>query len=70
MVGATLVVGLLVAACGVRLLVPVLVALGVVLLVAAVMRRRLGGLTGDVYGAAIEIAEAAALVAAVAHRII
>jgi adenosylcobinamide-GDP ribazoletransferase len=39
-------------------------ALGVVVALAVWLRRRLGGLTGDVYGAAIEIAEVAALVAA------
>ena len=38
-------------------------ALAVVVVLALWMRRRLGGLTGDVYGAAIEIAEVAVLIA-------
>jgi adenosylcobinamide-GDP ribazoletransferase len=38
-------------------------ALAVVVVLAVWLRRRLGGLTGDVYGAAIELAEVAALVA-------
>jgi adenosylcobinamide-GDP ribazoletransferase len=38
-------------------------ALSVVVVLAVWLRRRLGGLTGDVYGAAIELAEVAALVA-------
>ena len=39
------------------------VAMGVALLVQAAVAKRLGGLTGDVYGMGIELAEAAALVA-------
>jgi adenosylcobinamide-GDP ribazoletransferase len=42
-------------------------SLSVVVLLAAWLRRRLGGLTGDVYGAAIEMAEVAALVAGGAY---
>ena len=38
------------------------VAIGAVLLVQAAVAKRLGGLTGDVYGLGIELAEAAALV--------
>jgi adenosylcobinamide-GDP ribazoletransferase len=38
-------------------------AMGVALLVQAAVAKRLGGLTGDVYGMGIELAEAAALVA-------
>ncbi|HXQ24755.1 MAG TPA: adenosylcobinamide-GDP ribazoletransferase [Candidatus Acidoferrales bacterium] len=49
---------------GSRLLVPATVALAVALAFAVWMRRRLGGLSGDVYGAAIELAEVAFLVAA------
>jgi cobalamin 5'-phosphate synthase/cobalamin synthase len=41
----------------------VVVAMAVALLVQAVVAKRLGGLTGDVYGMGIELAEAAALVA-------
>jgi len=44
-------------------LVVVLVAMGVALLVQAAVAKRLGGLTGDVYGLGIELAETAALVA-------
>ena len=43
-------------------LVVALVAMGVALLVQAAVAKRLGGLTGDVYGMGIELAEAAALV--------
>ena len=44
-------------------LVVAVLAMGVALLVQAVVAKRLGGLTGDVYGMGIELAEAAALVA-------
>ena len=44
-------------------LVIAVVAMGVALLVQAAVAKRLGGLTGDVYGMGIELAEAAALVA-------
>jgi adenosylcobinamide-GDP ribazoletransferase len=47
----------IVAALGLRLLLPALAATLGVFLLGLWMRRRLGGLTGDVYGAAIEIAE-------------
>ena len=43
-------------------LVIAVVAMGVALLVQAAVAKRLGGLTGDVYGMGIELAEAAALV--------
>ena len=43
-------------------LVVALLAMGVALLVQAAVAKRLGGLTGDVYGMGIEIAEATALV--------
>jgi adenosylcobinamide-GDP ribazoletransferase len=43
-------------------LVVAAVAMGVALLVQAAVAQRLGGLTGDVYGLGIELAEAAALV--------
>ena len=44
-------------------LVTAVVAMAVALLVQAAVAKRLGGLTGDVYGLGIELAEAAALVA-------
>jgi adenosylcobinamide-GDP ribazoletransferase len=44
-------------------LVVTVVAMAVALLVQAAVAKRLGGLTGDVYGMGIELAEAAALVA-------
>jgi cobalamin 5'-phosphate synthase/cobalamin synthase len=44
-------------------LVVAVVSMGVALGVQAVVAKRLGGLTGDVYGMGIELAEAAALVA-------
>ena len=44
-------------------LVVAVVAMGVALLVQAAVAKRLGGLTGDVYGMGIELAETAALVA-------
>ncbi|MCX6373398.1 MAG: adenosylcobinamide-GDP ribazoletransferase [Actinobacteria bacterium] len=43
-------------------LVVAAIAMGVALLVQAAVAKRLGGLTGDVYGMGIELAEAAALV--------
>jgi adenosylcobinamide-GDP ribazoletransferase len=43
-------------------------ALGIAALLGAWLRRRLGGLTGDAYGAAIELTEAACLVLALAIR--
>ncbi len=50
-------------ALGVVGLVPVAAAAGATLLWAALMVRRLGGLTGDALGAAVEVAELAALLA-------
>jgi adenosylcobinamide-GDP ribazoletransferase len=47
-------------------LVPLAVALAVTVLAGAFARRRFGGTTGDVLGASVELAELAALVAAVA----
>jgi len=51
-------------------LAPVAAAAGATLLWAALMIRRLGGLTGDALGAAVEVAELAALLAfaALGHR--
>jgi adenosylcobinamide-GDP ribazoletransferase len=46
---------------------PLLAALGACLLFALVVYRRIGGLTGDAYGACIELAELAFLVAACAR---
>jgi adenosylcobinamide-GDP ribazoletransferase len=48
---------------GRRALVPGLAALLVALALGGLMRRKLGGLTGDVYGAAIELSELAFLLA-------
>lgn len=65
---ATLLVGavLAVAAVGYDAWAAILVALLVVAVVRRSCRRRLGGVTGDVMGAAVELVEAAALVALVA----
>jgi adenosylcobinamide-GDP ribazoletransferase len=49
---------------GLRAVGPTCAALGVALGIAVWLRRRLGGLTGDVYGATIELAELTFLVAA------
>jgi adenosylcobinamide-GDP ribazoletransferase len=46
------------------LLRPAAATLAVMVVLALWLRRRLGGMTGDVYGAAIEIAETAALITA------
>lgn len=53
-----------VACIGARAIAPTLAALFAALTLAFAMRRRLGGLTGDVYGAAIELAELAFLLVA------
>jgi adenosylcobinamide-GDP ribazoletransferase len=67
-VGVGLGVGLAVAALGLRgLAVAGGAAVGAVL-VGALARRRLGGVTGDVLGASVELATTLALVAAVATR--
>jgi adenosylcobinamide-GDP ribazoletransferase len=63
---ATLVVVAL--ALGPAMLVGAGVALGLTLLLGLWLQARLGGLTGDVYGAAIELAEVASLVTATAWR--
>jgi adenosylcobinamide-GDP ribazoletransferase len=52
------------AAAGLRALLPAGAALAAAASLALVVRRRLGGLTGDAYGAAIELAETAFLVCA------
>jgi adenosylcobinamide-GDP ribazoletransferase len=49
---------------GLRVALPAAVSLATVAVAALSIQRRLGGLTGDAYGAAIELAEAAFLVAA------
>lgn len=49
---------------GVHVIVPSVAAVAAAASLALVVRRRVGGLTGDVYGAAIELAEVAFLVAA------
>jgi adenosylcobinamide-GDP ribazoletransferase len=62
--GATILIGLALAALGARLIVPAAAALVASSLFALWLRARLGGLTGDVYGAAIEIAEVTMLAVA------
>jgi adenosylcobinamide-GDP ribazoletransferase len=59
--------GVLVAV-GSQALGPTIAALGTSLWLAALMLRRLGGLTGDVYGAAIELSELAFLIVAISMR--
>jgi adenosylcobinamide-GDP ribazoletransferase len=61
---ATAVMAAAIVALGLRLAVPALGALAAAAVIAVWLRRRLGGLTGDVYGATIELAEATALVLA------
>jgi adenosylcobinamide-GDP ribazoletransferase len=61
---ATVIVAAAVLLLGPRLIAPALGALAAAALFALWLRRRLGGLTGDVYGATIELAEATALVLA------
>jgi adenosylcobinamide-GDP ribazoletransferase len=55
--GATVIVAIALAALGTRLIVPAAGALAAASLFALWLRRRLGGLTGDVYGASIELGE-------------
>jgi adenosylcobinamide-GDP ribazoletransferase len=62
--GATALLAVVVAGAGVRLVAPALGAAVAALLLGFWLTRKLGGLTGDVYGAAIEIAEVTALVLA------
>jgi adenosylcobinamide-GDP ribazoletransferase len=63
-VGSTAILGLMILALGSRLLLPAASALVLVMLFSLWMRRRLGGLTGDVYGAAIELGEVTMLAVA------
>jgi adenosylcobinamide-GDP ribazoletransferase len=65
---ATVLLALALLAVGTRLLVPAAGALAAATLFALWLRRRLGGLTGDVYGASIELAEVAALAIITAIR--
>jgi adenosylcobinamide-GDP ribazoletransferase len=62
--GATIIAALLLAPLGARALAPTLCGAVAALAIAARLHRHLGGLTGDVYGAAIEVAELMFLVAA------
>ena len=62
---ATALTGALMVSCGARFLAPAVLACLVALALGVWLQRRLGGLTGDVYGAAIEVAEVVFLVAAV-----
>jgi len=63
-VAATLLAAPVAVAMGPRAAVPVTAALAAALLFALAVHRRIGGLTGDAYGACIELAEVAFLVAA------
>ena len=64
--GAALAVLVAIPAMGLHALVLLVAAATVTAAVAALSRRRLGGVTGDVMGAAVELSATAALVAAVA----
>lgn len=64
LVVASAMTAVIVGCIGVRAIAPTLAALFAALTLAFAMRRRLGGLTGDVYGAAIELAELAFLLVA------
>jgi adenosylcobinamide-GDP ribazoletransferase len=66
--GATAILAVALGAVGVRLVVPAVGALATASLFALWLRRRLGGLTGDVYGASIELAEVVTLALAGAQR--
>jgi adenosylcobinamide-GDP ribazoletransferase len=59
--GATALLALALAAVGIRLVAPAAGALAAASLFALWLRCRLGGLTGDVYGASIELAEVVTL---------
>jgi adenosylcobinamide-GDP ribazoletransferase len=61
---ATALVAIALGALGARLLVPAASALVVATIVSLWMRHRLGGLTGDVYGAIVELSEVTMLVVA------
>jgi adenosylcobinamide-GDP ribazoletransferase len=65
---STAIMGLALAGLGAHLVTAALAAGLVVLLLGLWLRRRLGGLTGDVYGAAVELAEVAALMVAAVVR--
>ncbi|HEV3030670.1 MAG TPA: adenosylcobinamide-GDP ribazoletransferase [Polyangia bacterium] len=66
--GATAILALAIGVIGPRFIAPAAGALVAASLLALWLRRRLGGLTGDVYGAAIELAEVATLAIAGAMR--
>jgi adenosylcobinamide-GDP ribazoletransferase len=57
LVGATAILAFVLVALGPRLIIPTLGALLAATVFSLWLRQRLGGLTGDVYGAAIELAE-------------
>lgn len=66
LIGATALTALIIAGIGAHAVVPALVALAIALAVASWLDRRLGGITGDVCGAAIELAELGYVIAACA----
>lgn len=66
---ASAILMVLIASLGLRFVLPALGALAVAFAIGIWMHRRLGGLTGDVYGAAIELAEVAALAFAAGQAI-
>ena len=65
---ATLIMGGILAVAGLRAFAPTVAALAAALGFAVWLQRRLGGLTGDVYGAAIELSELTFLVVATVGR--
>jgi adenosylcobinamide-GDP ribazoletransferase len=64
LVGATLIAAVAIGWLGTAAMIPALAALVVAFLIAFWLHRHLGGLTGDVYGAALEFAELTFLVVA------
>jgi len=65
---ATAILAVTVAVLGPRFVIPSLVTLATAMTLGLWIRRKLGGLTGDVYGAAIEIGEVVALLVVGLHH--
>jgi adenosylcobinamide-GDP ribazoletransferase len=65
---ATFIMGAVLAIAGLRAIAPTVAALVATLGIALWLQRRLGGLTGDVYGASIELSELTFLVVATVGR--